>query len=303
MNQDHELTSRKGSETLGSVVLKILPESPYNTTVLSRQQSSSQFPEGVRVIRTDYDDPESLESAMQGQDVVISTIGGAATGDQNRFIDAAVAAGVKRFLPSEYGPNTQDPRVVGLIPILPSKVQTVDYLRSKEDRMEWTSLVTGLWFDWALRDGHLGFDLVTKTATLTDEVTTEFTVSTLESVGKAIIKILEHPEETRNNYVYTSSFNLSRNNLLTVLEKIHGQDWTVRRRASKDFVEEGDRRVQKGVYSGIPLLVRALATGPVNLEDSRPGWLWDERPGLEREDLEQDVRRVVAEKRTDTAIA
>lgn len=75
MNQDYELTSRKGSGTLGSVVLKILLDSPYDTTVLSRQQSSSQFPEGVRVIRTDYDDPESLESAMQGQDVVISTIG------------------------------------------------------------------------------------------------------------------------------------------------------------------------------------------------------------------------------------
>ncbi|CAN9154144.1 unnamed protein product [Alternaria alternata] len=292
-----------GSGTLGSVVLKILLDSPYNTTVLSRQQSSSQFPEGVRVIRADYDDPNSLKSAIKGQDVVISTVGGAATGDQNRFIDAAVAAGVKRFLPSEYGPNTQDPRVVEFIPILPSKMQTVDYLRSKEDRMEWTSLVTGLWFDWALRDGHLGFDLVTKTATLTDDGNTEFTVSTLESVGKAILKILEHPEETKNIYVYTSSFNLSQDNLLTVLEKIDGQDWTVKQRASKDFVEEGHRRVQKGDYSGIPLLVRALATGPVNLGDSRPGGLWDERLGLEREDLEQVVRRVVAEKRNGTATA
>lgn len=156
---------------------------------------------------------------------------------------------------------------------------------------------------WALRDGYLGFDLVTKTATLTDEGNTEFTVSTLESVGKAILKILEHPEETRNNYVYTSSFNLSQNNLLTVLEKTDGEDWTVERRASKDFVEEGHRRTQKGDYSGIPLLVRALATGPVNLGDSRLGWLWDERLGLEREDLEQVVRRVVAGKRTDIAIA
>jgi hypothetical protein len=46
-----------------------------------------------------------------------------------------------------------------------------------------------------------------------------------------------------------------------------------------------------------------LATGPVNLGDSRPGGLWDERLGLEREDLEQVVRRVVAEKRTGTATA
>ncbi|CAN9093294.1 unnamed protein product [Alternaria alternata] len=292
-----------GSGTLGSVVLKILLDSPYDTTVLSRQQSSSQFPEGVRVIRADYDDPDSLESAMRGQDVVISTVGGAAAGDQNRFIDAAVAAGVKRFLPSEYGPNTQDPRVVEFIPILPFKVQTVDYLRSKEDRMEWSSLVTGLWFDWALRDGHLGFDLVTKTATLTDQGKTEFTVSTLESVGKAIIKILEHADKTRNSYVYTSSFHLSQVDLLAVLETIDSQGWTIKRHASQDLVEEGHSRFRNGDYYGVALLVRALATGPVNLGDSRPGGLWNERLGLEREDLEQVVRRVVADKRNGTAAA
>jgi hypothetical protein len=228
-------------------------------------------------------------------------VGGAAAGDQNRFIDAAVAAGVKRFLPSEFGPNTQDSRVVEFIPILPSKVEAVNYLRSKESKMEWSSLVTGLWFDWALKDGHLGFDLVTKTATIVDEGKTEFTASTLESVGKAIIGILEHADETRNSYVYVSSFNLCQNDLLALLQKIDGQEWTIKHQASKDLIEKGNSKLQKGDFSGIPLLVRAMALGPVSLGDSRPAGLWDEKLGLEREDLEQVVRRVVNEKRAGSA--
>lgn len=269
-------------------------------TVLSRQNSSSQFPEGVRIIRADYNDPASLESAMKDQDVVISMIGGELSGDQNRFIDAAVAAGVKRFLPSEFGPNTQDPRVVKFIPILPSKVGTVNYLRSKESTMDWSSLVTGLWLDWALKGGHLGFDLVTRTATIVDEGKTEFTTSTLDSVGKAIVEILQHANETRNNYVYTSSFHLCQNDLLAVLQKIDGNEWIIKHEASKDIIEEGRSKLAKGDYYGVALLVRALALGPVNLGDSRPAGLWNEKLNLERLDLEQVVRRIVKEKREES---
>ncbi|KAG9186798.1 hypothetical protein G6011_09906 [Alternaria panax] len=211
------------SRTLGSMVTKKFLNSPYEVTVLSRQQSSSKLPSSIRVGRADYDDPASLEAAMGGCDVVISMVGGAVADDQNRFIDAAVAAG----------------------------------------------------------DGHLGFDLVTKTTTLTNESKTEFTVSTLESVGEAMIKTLEHTDETSNNYVYTSLFNLYRIDPLSVLETIGGQDWTLKQYGSKDLIEVGHSRFRKGDYNGIGLLVRALVTEPVKLGDSRPGGLWDQELGME----------------------
>ena len=58
------------------------------------------------MIRANYDSAKSLKAAFQGQDAVISLVGGTALGDQNKLIDAAIAAGVKRFLPSEYGSDT-----------------------------------------------------------------------------------------------------------------------------------------------------------------------------------------------------
>jgi phosphoribulokinase len=55
---------------------------------------------------------------------------------------------VKRFLPSEYGSNTNDERVLEKVPILRAKRGTVEYLKSREDRISWSSVVTGLFFDW-----------------------------------------------------------------------------------------------------------------------------------------------------------
>lgn len=67
------------------------------------------------------------------------------SGDQKRFIDAAVAAGVKRFMPSEYGLDTQNPTVCRLVAILPVKVQAVQHLKTKENVMDWSAIVTGVW--------------------------------------------------------------------------------------------------------------------------------------------------------------
>lgn len=40
---------------------------------------------------------------------MLSVIGSAALGSQVSYVDAAVKAGVKRFIPSEFGCDTQSP--------------------------------------------------------------------------------------------------------------------------------------------------------------------------------------------------
>lgn len=84
---------------------------------------------------------------MEGQDVVISMVAVFATGGQQNLVDAAIAAGVKRFLPSEFGPPSRDEKFTTLHPALPPKVATVDYLRSKESQISWSALIPGAFFD------------------------------------------------------------------------------------------------------------------------------------------------------------
>jgi len=62
----------------------------------------------VKVIKKEYSDPTLYES-FAGHDEIISTVGGAAIPDQTNLIDAAVKAGGRRFIISEWGSDTLKP--------------------------------------------------------------------------------------------------------------------------------------------------------------------------------------------------
>jgi len=96
-----------GTGSIGSVILSTLLKSDLTVTVLSRPDSKATFPAGVTVVKKTYDDP-TLHEVFLGQDGVVSAVGGGAILDQIKLIDAAVKAGVKRFIPSEFGVNTLD---------------------------------------------------------------------------------------------------------------------------------------------------------------------------------------------------
>lgn len=99
----------------------------------------------------DYDDPDSLKAALAGQDAVVSAIASAAVGpQQQKLADAAYAAGVRRFVPSEYGLNNRLVRGLPIGKILAGKTRLVDDLQGKAERdprFSWTGLSTGLFFD------------------------------------------------------------------------------------------------------------------------------------------------------------
>lgn len=90
---------------VGSGVLPELLKSNFNITVLSREGSSAVFPEGVKVVKTDYS-ISSLTKALTGQDAVVSMLPIVALAEQQKVAEAALAAGVKRFIPSEFGSDT-----------------------------------------------------------------------------------------------------------------------------------------------------------------------------------------------------
>ncbi|KFA54226.1 hypothetical protein S40293_08160 [Stachybotrys chartarum IBT 40293] len=285
------LISARGN--LGIHVLKTFLDSPYEVSILTRKESKSTFPEGVPIFRADYSDKDQLESAMKGQDVVICMVAISATSGQQILVDAAIAAGVKRFLPSEFGPPSRDERFVALHPALPPKVATVDYLRSKESRISWSALIPGAFFDWGMKLGVFGFDIHARTATLIDGGTAVFTASTLPTIAKATLAILEHADGTENQYVYTSSFHICQKDILEVVEKIEGKKWIVKHITSEELIAQGNKRLAEGDDMGATDLVGGGALGKEALGDSRPWGLWDEKLGLPKVDLEQAVRDVL----------
>ncbi|KAF2036092.1 NAD(P)-binding protein [Setomelanomma holmii] len=283
---------------LGPAILDaFLHNSSFNTTVLSREGSSSTFPSGVKVLRANYDSIDSLKAAFTGQDVVVSLVAGSVLGDQNKLIDAAIVAGVKRFLPSEFGSNTTDARTRAIVPVFDAKFGTVNYLKSKESEISWTSVVTGPFFDWGLKVGFLGFNAKDKAVTLYDNGTATFSSTNLHTIGLAVVKALENAEATKNQYVFVSGLQTSQKQILEVAEKITGDKWTVTNATAKNTIEQGRAKIAKGDYSGIGNLIVGATFGTDEpLGDLSPAGLWNEKLGLKEIDLETSVKAAFAGK-------
>ncbi len=63
---------------------------------------------GAEIVAVDYADPAALEAACAGASCVVSALQGlrdVIVGGQGRLLDAAVAPGVPRFIPSIYAAN------------------------------------------------------------------------------------------------------------------------------------------------------------------------------------------------------
>ncbi|KAF4438028.1 hypothetical protein F53441_12880 [Fusarium austroafricanum] len=248
---------------LGSTVFQRLVDSNiFNLTVLTRAGSKSTFPKDIKVIQVDYESLESLTAALQGQDAVVSTLGSMAIPSQSLLIDAAIAAGVKRFLPSEFGSNLIIPTVRNL-PVFRTKVIIEDKLitLANEGKISYTFVYNSGFLDWGL-ENNLFLDFSKSEVTLWDGGNTEFSTTTLASVGDGVIGILTHPEETQDRIVYIQDTVVTQNKLLEMAKELNpNKEWTVKHAKIDDIVAASDANIAKGIAdfpTMIGYLVRAI---------------------------------------------
>ncbi|KAH9216247.1 isoflavone reductase, partial [Leptodontidium sp. 2 PMI_412] len=213
------------SGNLGKGILPhLFAASSLNITLLARSTSSAQFPAGAKVIRSDFS-LASLTEVLKGQDAVISLMPIPAAGEQVTVIEAAIAAGVKRFIPSEFGSDNSNPAIVAAVPFFETKQKSLEFLKSKQDAITWTAVITGPFFDWGLFEGMIGFNLSTKTASLIDGGTSRFSATTIAQIARSLIAILAHADATANQTVFIESFTTNQLEVLAALEKATGEKW------------------------------------------------------------------------------
>lgn len=251
------------SGNVGTVVLAALVSSgKFNVTVFSRAGSKSTFPEGTKVVEVDYNSLDSLTSALTGQDAVVSTFASEALGGQNTLIDAAAAAGVKRFLPSEFGSNLDNPKARQL-PVFGFKVQTQEYLiaKAKETGITYTFVYNSAFLDWGLT-----YDFILKTSdskpNLVNGGDLEFSATALGTVGEGVVGVLTHPEETKNRAVYLSDIIVTQNKLLAIAKKVApNRPWETQVLNLDEMTAAADERLKKQLFdveTFFPYLFRAI---------------------------------------------
>ncbi|KAL7272794.1 hypothetical protein RUND412_004381 [Rhizina undulata] len=247
---------------LGPYILSALRASSYHVTVLTRAGSATRqcLPADVKVVTVDYDNHASVVEALRGQDALVASIASAALGLQKKIIDAAVEAGVKRYIPSEFGSDTRNEKTSKLA-VCKAKVDIREYLEAlaKEGKIEWSGVVNGALLEWGLRVCFLGFNKVAKAAKIFDGGDRQFSTSKLADVGRAVVGILAHPAETRNRLVYVHSAVVTQNQLLAIYEKQTGEKWTVVNVDTVELERQAYEKIGNKDFSGfMDLIHRAL---------------------------------------------
>lgn len=284
---------------LGPTIFKALDSNPaFTVSVLSRTGSKSTFPTHTKVHTIPDSFPlDALTAAFKGQDAIIDLAPLRDLDQHKRAIDAAIATGVKRFIPPEFGSNTSEQRVVDAVPIFKGKTAVRDYLVSKEGSgLTWTGVINGPFFDWGLLVGFLGFDLKKKKALIYDDGNHYTDMSLLSTIGKAVAGILLKPEETKNRYVHINSFRVTQNQTLAALEKATGgTKWEVEKASSGEEGRRGRELLGKGDFSGVVPAICGVEYSGEDWVNFEPFGLWNEKLGLPKtnENLDEVVKKVV----------
>jgi len=292
-----------GTGTLGAPVLKALKASQFNVSVLNRHTSKSVYP-STRVITIPEDlDVETVADALKTNeiDALIIAIAGSHVESQKKLIDAAFKAGVKRVMPAEFGScDSADDRTNEILPLMKGKKDVRDYLLSLENQtredgsnLTWTSLVTGHFFDYGLTCGLLRFDVKGRKAYILDGGNIRFSGSNLDFIAKAILNILDNPDETANKRLYVHSNYVTQLELLAALEKATGEGFERIEQSSTNELARARPRMLNGDAEAREEVVAVW--GIVASDWKKKKWFANSLLGLDEDDLDETVARVITQ--------
>jgi uncharacterized protein YbjT (DUF2867 family) len=219
------ITGASGS--IGKVILqKLIEAGTFNVTVLRRSGSSATFPDGIKVVDADLNSVDAVAAALKGQDALISAVGPRGVPGQKVLIDAAIAAGVSRFVPSEYGCALGQPNARKLF-VFRYKVDVEEYLfeRAKSSDLTYTLVWNNAFLDWGLQHDFI-LRVSDRKPVIYNGGDIPFSATTLATIADAVVGILNRPDETKNRSVRVKDVDVTQNQLLALAKKAAGPDAT-----------------------------------------------------------------------------
>ncbi|KAK4942876.1 hypothetical protein LTR10_017452 [Elasticomyces elasticus] len=306
MSQPKRIALAGGTGMLGAAVVQAIlaRKDLFYLTIITRSSSASKVPVSVRTIVVEsYDNPENdqaLIQALGGHDVLISTLNSAVAVElEPKLVGAAIRAGVKHFMPSEYTLDVTYPsaRELGLGNFIGARAAWADRLAeiASTGQITYTTLVTGGFLDFGLSTGMLGFDSTNKAARLYDHGQNAVTACTVPFIAKAVVVALQMPvDQVENKRINVAEVEYTGKELLQICELVTGEHWHVEevstesaRQKGKELLAEGNAR---GAYLNFATALNFDGCGAANLTS---GLEFGSGYGLQRRSLEEIVREAV----------
>ncbi|KAJ5956722.1 hypothetical protein N7501_011001 [Penicillium viridicatum] len=269
----------------GAFAQSLLQTGQHTVTALTREGSHGQVPQGVQVVRVNYDEEDSLVKALTGQQFLVITLGVRAPEDLHARITTAAAkadpygeSAVARIADAQTGASSS------------------------------VTLPCGFWYEWSLACGEqwFGFTIKDRKVTFFDDGTRTLSVSTWDQCGRALAALLSLPEsgstpalaDFKNKDVLINSFRVSQRDMLDSLHRVLGttdSDWEISHESVTKRLADGAEEFAKGVFTGFPKMLYAGVFLPTNQESDFAGTmeLANDVLGLPKEDLDEATIRAV----------
>jgi hypothetical protein len=247
------LATHKATGTIGRpIISRLLETGLFTVTVLTRDASraSAKVPPGCNIKAVDYASVDSLSAALHGQDAVVSAMAFEAVAAQAPLVDACVRAGVRRFVASEYGNDTLNPKLAA-VPIYQPKIA----IRERCERaaaasvggaFSWTTVQNASFLapDWTL---DFIVDVKCRRCQVKDGGDVVFCATTYADVAQAVVGILTHPGETANRPVRVASVVTTQNEIIGMARELGATEgWEISHVWTEELEAEARRRWAKG---------------------------------------------------------
>ncbi|KAG9053869.1 hypothetical protein FS842_006906 [Serendipita sp. 407] len=272
-------------------------EPKFTVTALIRSSSSYTLPEGVdqdraKLAKVDFDDQPGLVNVLRGQDAIVFAFGAGPDliPTSKTLIDAAIEAGVKRVIPSEFG-NDEIPLTE---PLFGNKqvVQKILQEAASQGKITYTLIRNGPWFDLGFTLA-LGFDIQARTATLYDNGDRKFHTTTVPSICRAITSLLADSSQSVNKVVHIHDFFITQLDVLKVTEEITGSKFAITKVDTNEMAKSAMEGLSRGEF--IPQNIFGAIRASVWGEKSAARW--DENDdsaalGLGDADLAKEISKI-----------
>ncbi|KAI1131058.1 hypothetical protein F5Y10DRAFT_234583 [Nemania abortiva] len=212
--------------------------------------------------------------------------------DQFRMVDAAIAAGVQRYVPSEYGLDNTRADAQALNSVFEKKGRVQEYLRAKagEGKIEWMSISCGMWLKWAMAQDFLGMHVRERRFVFWDEGTGYFSCTTEENTAAGLLQALKVSEETKNMNVQLSDFAITQKQLLDAIERIQGVKYTTETVNSEELIKEKQAAARQGdIMATMVLIETGFVTGRFGGHLEKEGVILNEKFGLPKRTIDEVV--------------
>ncbi|KAF8596574.1 NAD(P)-binding protein [Ceratobasidium sp. AG-I] len=247
----------------------------FEVRVLARESSIDSAPlqdfkkRGATLHVVSYDDEASLVRALEGVDVLISTVAGAAIiPAQIPLIKAAKVAGVKTFFPSEWGSDFDDDHPS---PVVQSKKTVLK--AANEIGLPVTAVSTGGFPEYCLIS-QLGYHFDEGKVTVWGEGNAKCTWTTARSIAQWVANVLNIVpiERLQNQHFEIQGDSVSTNEVIALWEKKHGKKLQVEYRP----LSEIDDRVKADPADIWAVIIQVWSSGRGELKslnnDLYPEW-------------------------------